>query len=341
MIKEAIGQVIKGEDLDYESMKEVMNEMMDGTATQAQMGSFLTGLRMKGETVTEITACATVMREKGIKINPIKDVMEIVGTGGDETGTFNISTTAAFVVAAAGIPVAKHGNRSVSSKSGAADVLEKLGVNINIEPEQMEEVLKETGICFLFAQRYHASMRYAAPVRKEMGARTIFNILGPLANPAGAKMQLMGVYDKKLVKPLAQVLSNLGVVRGVAVCGCDGIDEVTLSGPTYVCEIRNGELSSYEITPEQFGLKRCELKDLIGGDPEQNAQITKDILSGKERGPKREVVVINAAVAMYLGIDGVSIADCIKKAEEILDSKKAYEKMEAFVKATNSFGEKK
>ena len=205
----------------------------------------------------------------------------------------------------------------------------------------MEEVLKETGICFLFAQRYHASMRYAAPVRKEMGARTIFNILGPLANPAGAKMQLMGVYDKKLVKPLAQVLSNLGVVRGVAVCGCDGIDEVTLSGPTYVCEIRNGELSSYEITPEQFGLKRCELKDLIGGDPEQNAQITKDILSGKERGPKREVVVINAAVAMYLGIDGVSIADCIKKAEEILDSKKAYEKMEAFVKATNSFGEKK
>ena len=341
MIKEAIGQVIKGEDLDYESMKEVMNEMMDGTATQAQMGSFLTGLRMKGETVTEITACATVMREKGIKINPIKDVMEIVGTGGDETGTFNISTTAAFVVAAAGIPVAKHGNRSVSSKSGAADVLEKLGVNINIEPEQMEEVLKETGICFLFAQRYHASMRYAAPVRKEMGARTIFNILGPLANPAGAKMQLMGVYDKKLVKPLAQVLSNLGVVRGVAVCGCDGIDEVTLSGPTYVCEIRNGELSSYEITPEQFGLKRCELKDLLGGDPEQNAQITKDILSGKERGPKREVVVINAAVAMYLGIDGVSIADCIKKAEEILDSKKAYEKMEAFVKATNSFGEKK
>ena len=341
MIKEAIGQVIKGEDLDYDSMKEVMNEMMDGTATQAQMGSFLTGLRIKGETVTEITACATVMREKGIKINPVKDVMEIVGTGGDETGTFNISTTAAFVVAAAGIPVAKHGNRSVSSKSGAADVLEKLGVNINIEPEQMEKVLKQTGICFLFAQKYHASMRYAAPVRKEMGARTIFNILGPLANPAGAKMQLMGVYDKKLVEPLAQVLSNLGVVRGVAVCGCDGIDEVTLSGPTYVCEIRNGELSSYEITPEQFGLKRCELKDLIGGDPEQNAQITKDILSGKERGPKREVVVINAAVAMYLGIDGVSIADCIKKAEEILDSKKAYEKMEAFVKATNFFGEKK
>ena len=341
MIKEAIGQVIKGENLDYESMKEVMNEMMDGTATQAQMGSFLTGLRMKGETVTEITACATVMREKGIKINPVKDVMEIVGTGGDETGTFNISTTAAFVVAAAGIPVAKHGNRSVSSKSGAADVLEKLGVNINIEPEQMEEVLKQTGICFLFAQKYHASMRYAAPVRKEMGARTIFNILGPLANPAGAKMQLMGVYDKKLVEPLAQVLSNLGVVRGIAVCGCDGIDEVTLSGPTSVCEIRNGELSSYEITPEQFGLKRCELKDLLGGDPEQNAQITKDILSGKEKGPKREVIVINAAVAMYLGIDGVSIADCIKKAEEILDSNKAYEKMEAFVRATNFFGEKK
>ena len=183
-------------------------------------------------------------------------------------------------------------------------------------------------------------MRYAAPVRKEMGARTIFNILGPLANPAGAKMQLMGVYDKKLVEPLAQVLSNLGVVRGVAVCGCDGIDEVTLSGPTHVCEIRNGSLSSYDITPEQFGLTRCELKDLVGGNPEENAQITRDILSGKEKGPKREVVVMNAAVAMYLGIDGVSISDCITKAEEILDSGKAYEKLEELVKATNSYGEK-
>lgn len=336
MIKNAIQTVINGKDLDFETAKAVMNAMMEGTATQAQMGALLTGLRMKGETVEEITACAMVMREKGLKINPVRNVIDIVGTGGDGTNTFNISTTSAFVTAAGGIPVAKHGNRGVSSKSGAADVLECLGINLNLTPEQCEELLKKSNMCFMFSQLYHTSMKYAAPVRKEMGVRTIFNILGPLANPAGATMQLMGVYDRKLVEPLAQVLSNLGVVRGLAVSGgSDGMDEVTLTGETYVCEIRNGELISYEITPEQFGFKRCRLEDLVGGSPVENAQITMDILTGKERGPKRDVVVLNSAMALYLGIDNCTVAECIKLAQDIIDSGKAAAKLEQFRKLTN------
>ena len=234
MIKEAIYQLINGNDLTYEQAREVMEEMMTGTATQAQMGGFLTALRMQGETIDEITAFATVMREKGIKIEPKREVIDIVGTGGDEVGTFNISTTSAFVVAAGGVPVTKHGNRSVSSKSGAADVLERLGANLNLTPEQNEKVLNACDVCFLFAQKYHSSMKYAASVRKELGVRTVFNILGPLSNPAAATMQLLGVYDKKLAKPMAQVLSNLGVTRGVAVCGEDGLDEITLTGETDV-----------------------------------------------------------------------------------------------------------
>lgn len=336
MIKNAIQTVINGKDLDFETAKVVMNAMMEGTATQAQMGALLTGLRMKGETVEEITACAMVMREKGLKINPVRNVIDIVGTGGDGTNTFNISTTSAFVTAAGGIPVAKHGNRGVSSKSGAADVLECLGINLNLTPEQCEELLKKSNMCFMFSQLYHTSMKYAAPVRKEMGVRTIFNILGPLANPAGATMQLMGVYDRKLVEPLAQVLSNLGVVRGLAVSGgSEGMDEVTLTGETYVCEIRNGELISYEITPEQFGFKRCRLEDLVGGSPVENAQITMDILTGKERGPKRDVVVLNSAMALYLGIDNCTVAECIKLAQDIIDSGKAAAKLEQFRKLTN------
>ncbi|MCR5487640.1 MAG: anthranilate phosphoribosyltransferase [Lachnospiraceae bacterium] len=337
MIREAIGTVIRGDDLDYETARKVMEEMMDGSATQAQMGGFLTALRMKGETIDEITAFATVMREKGVKIKPVRDVMEIVGTGGDEVGTFNISTTAALITAAAGVPVAKHGNRSVSSRSGAADVLEHLGAVITITPEQCEEVLRRTNICFMFAQVYHSSMKYAAPVRKEIGVRTVFNILGPLSNPAGAKMQLMGVYDRKLVEPLAQVLSNLGVTRGFAVCGSDGLDEVTLTGGTSVCEIRDGILKSYEITPEQVGLKRCELQDLIGGTPEENAMITRDILSGKEKGPKRDVAIFNAACAIYLGIDGLTLEDSVGKATEMIDSGAASRKLEEFVEASRSF----
>lgn len=335
MIKEAIYQLINGNDLTYEQAREVMEEMMTGTATQAQMGGFLTALRMQGETIDEITAFATVMREKGIKIEPKREVIDIVGTGGDEVGTFNISTTSAFVVAAGGVPVAKHGNRSVSSKSGAADVLEKLGVNLNLTPEQNEKVLNACDVCFLFAQKYHSSMKYAASVRKELGVRTVFNILGPLSNPAAATMQLLGVYDKKLAKPMAQVLSNLGVARGVAVCGEDGLDEITLTGETDVYEIRFGEITSYTITPEQFGLRRCALQELVGGTPEGNAQISKDILTGKEKGPKRDIVVMNAGMSLYLGKDGISLEEGIQMAQDILDSGKAYEKLQEFVKLTN------
>jgi anthranilate phosphoribosyltransferase len=335
MIQQAIKQVLNGKDLDIETTKTVMRQMMDGTATPAQMGALLAGLRMKGETVEEITACAEVMREKGLKIKPVRNVIDIVGTGGDETGTFNISTTTAFVVAAGGIPVAKHGNRGVSSKSGAADVLEHLGINLNLSPEQNENILEQSNMCFMFAQIYHSSMKHAAPVRREMGARTIFNVLGPLSNPAGATMQLMGVYDRKLVEPLAQVLSNLGVVRGVAVSGSDGMDEVTLTGETHVCEIRYGELTSYDITPEQFGFKRCKLEDLAGGPPEENARITLDILNGKERGPKRDVVVLNAAMALYLGTDNCTVADCIKMAQDLIDSGKAAAKLDEFRRLTN------
>ncbi|MDD2234274.1 MAG: anthranilate phosphoribosyltransferase [Desulfitobacteriaceae bacterium] len=335
MIKSAIQKVISGQDLDFETAKDVMNAMMEGNATQAQMGALLAGLRMKGETVEEITACATVMREKGLRINPVRKVIDIVGTGGDGTNTFNISTTSAFVIAAGGVPVAKHGNRGVSSKSGAADVLEHLGINLNLTPEQSAEILTKSNICFMFAQLYHTSMKHAAPVRREMGVRTIFNVLGPLSNPAGATMQLMGVYDRKLVEPLAQVLSNLGVVRGLVVSGSDGMDEVTLTGETYVCEIRNGELTYYEITPEQFGFSRCTLADLVGGSPEENAQIAKDILTGKERGPKRDVAVLNTAMALYLGIDNITVAESIKQAEDIIDSGRAAAKLEEFHRLTN------
>ena len=335
MIQQAIQEVLNGKDLDFETTKMVMREMMDGTATQAQMGALLAILRMKGETVDEITACATVMRENGLKITPVRKVIDIVGTGGDGVGTFNISTTSAFVVAAGGVPVAKHGNRGVSSKSGAADVLECLGVNLNLSPEQSEKILEQSNICFMFAQLYHSSMKYAAPVRREMGVRTIFNVLGPLSNPAGATMQLMGVYDRKLVEPLAQVLSNLGVVRGLAVSGSDGMDEVTLAGETHVCEIRHGELTTYDITPEQFGFSRCKLQDLVGGSPEDNAQITRDILNGKEKGAKRDVVVLNAAMALYLGIDNCTVEDCLQRAQELIDSGKAAAKLAEFSKLTH------
>ena len=321
MIQKAIHQLVERADLDFDTTKAVMDEIMSGEATQAQISSFLTALRMKGETIDEITACATVMRDKAVKLTPAFPVMDIVGTGGDEVGTFNISTTSAFVAAAGGIRVAKHGNRSVSSKSGAADVLECLGV-------------KQTGMCFLFAPAYHSSMKYAAPVRKEIGIRSIFNILGPLSNPAGASMQLLGVYSRELVEPLAQVLANLGVKRGMVVCGGDGLDEATLTGPTHVCEIRFGQLSSYDMTPEELGLTACKLEELIGGTPQENAAITRDILSGRLTGPKRDVVVLNAALSLYLGIDDCTVKDCIKKARDIIDSGAAIGKMEEFIRAT-------
>ena len=334
MIQEALNEVLNKKDLSYEMARAVMAEIMDGTATNAQMGAFLAALRMKGETVTEITACAEVMREKGLKVEVPFDVMEIVGTGGDEVGTFNISTTSAFVVAAGGVPVAKHGNRSVSSKSGAADVLERLGARLDLTPEQNVEVLKKANMCFMFAQVYHTSMKNVGPVRKEMGARTIFNILGPLTNPARAIMQLMGVYREDLVEPMAQVLSNLGVVRGLVVNGSDGLDEATMTGATHMCEIREGKFRTYDLTPEALGMRRCTLQDLVGGTPEENARISRDILTGKLKGPKRDAVILNSALSLYLGIDDCSIPECVKMANEIIDSGKAGDKLEQFVAAT-------
>lgn len=336
MIQEAIHKVINKTDLTYEEAKEVMKEIMSGTASQVQMATYLTALRMKGETITEITASAQTMRDMAIQLEPKYEVLEIVGTGGDEVGTFNISTTSAFVVAAAGFPVAKHGNRSVSSKSGAADVLESLGVNLSISPEENQKVMDEQGMAFLFAQKHHASMKNVGPVRKEMGERTVFNILGPLTNPANATRQLLGVYSRDLVEKLAQVLSNLGVKRGISVCGSDGLDEITLTGPTYCCKIDNGTLTPFEITPEQFGFQRCELKDLIGGTPEENAQITKKILSGVEKRAKRDIVALNAGIGIYICKDNATMEECVQEALRIIDSGKAYEKMQEFVAATNN-----
>jgi len=336
MIDKALYKVIKGEDLDFDTAKAVMGEMMDGTATHAQMGAFLTALRMKGESIDEITGSALAMREKSLHLNQeVLDVMDIVGTGGDEVGTFNISTTTAFVVAAGGVPVAKHGNRSVSSKSGAADVLEKLGINIAISAEHSREILEEINLCFMFAQTYHSSMKHCAPVRREMGVRTIFNILGPLANPAGANMQLMGVYDENLVEPLAKVLSNLGVQRGMVVHGCDGLDEATLTTRTKVCEIEKGVLRSYYIDPEELGLKRCTLAELIGGDAEENAKITRSILNGTEQGAKRDIVILNAALCLYLAGKAVTIKNAIPLAQELIDSGAAVNILEEFARLSN------
>lgn len=335
MIQKAIQEILNGNHLDFSTTKEVMSQMMDGTATQAQMGALLTALRMKGETIEEITACATVMREKSLKVNSLRNTIDIVGTGGDGTGTFNISTTASFVVAAAGIPVTKHGNRGVSSKSGAADVLEELGICLNLTPKQNELVLEKTNMCFLFAQAYHSSMKYAAAARREMGIRTIFNLLGPLSNPAQAKIQLMGVYDAKLVEPLAQVLSNLGVTRGMVVCGSDGMDEITLTGETYVCEIKDDNLRTYAITPEHFGLRRCNTEDLKGGTPKENAKITLEILAGIEKGAKRDIVLLNSAMALYLSQNDYSTSQCVDIARNILDSGKAMSKLKEFRAMTN------
>ena len=336
MIREAIAKLTRKEDLTYEEARGVMEEMMDGTATQAQMGGLLMALSMQGETIDEITAFAEVMREKGVKIKPEREVIDIVGTGGDQVGTFNISTTSAFVVAAGGVPVAKHGNRSVSSRSGAADVLEKLGVEVALTAEQNETVLNETGICFMFAPVYHSSMKYAAPVRKELGVRTVFNILGPLSNPAATTMQLLGVYDKELAGTMAEVLSNLGVTRGVAVCGEDGLDEITLTGETDVHEIRFGEITSYTITPEQFGLPLAEKEEVVGGSPEENALITQGILAGTIRDAKRNIVLLNAGCALYVVGQAGSIGDGVALAAEMIDSGAALAKLEELKQFTNA-----
>ena len=335
MIDRAIYNILAGRHLTLGATRDVMLQMMEGRATDAQMGAFLAAMRLKGETIEEITACAEVMREKCVKLRPRTDVLDIVGTGGDELYTFNISTVSAFVVAAGGVPVAKHGNRSVSSKCGSADLLEALGANIMLSAAQSERVLEETGMCFMMAQVYHSAMKHVAHVRRELGVRTIFNILGPLANPAGANMQLLGVYDENLVEPLARVLSNLGVKRAMVVHGHDGLDEITLTGASTVCEVFAGRLNSYFITPEQFGLARCELSDLTGGDPPENAGIARAILSG-EKGPRRDTVVLNAACCLYMGHSDVTMRACVRMAQELIDSGAALKKLEDFVRATTS-----
>ncbi|MDR2708433.1 MAG: anthranilate phosphoribosyltransferase [Elusimicrobiota bacterium] len=336
MIQQAIYEIVNGKNLTIDNTKSVMNEIMEGKATDAQIASFLTSMRLKGETIEEITACAMVMRDKCQKLTPKGDVLDIVGTGGDELCTFNISTIASFVIAASGIPVAKHGNRSVSSKCGSADVLEALGVNIMLTPQQCQQVLEKIGICFLMAQTFHLSMKYVSKVRRELGIRTIFNILGPLANPARANYELIGVYDENLVEPMANVLANLGVKRAMVIHGHDGLDEITLSDATTICEVSDKKLNSFFITPEQFGFKRCALAELIGGTPNENAEIAKSILSGA-KGPKRDIVVLNAAICMYMFYNNKTIRQCIQMACDILDSKKALEKLNEFIKVSNEF----
>ena len=334
MIKEAILSLAKKQDLSYDTALSVMNEIMTGQATPVQMSAYLTALSLKGETTEEITASAFGMRSHCIRLLHDVDALEIVGTGGDRANTFNISTTAAIIAAAAGIPVAKHGNRSASSKCGAADVLEKLGVNINIPPEKSARLLKNIGICFLFAQNYHIAMKYVAPIRRELAIRTVFNILGPLTNPAGAKMELMGVYDRELVEPLAKVLCNLGVKSAMVVHGEDGLDEISLSAPTAVCEVRDGWVRSYTITPEQFGLERCDKSALQGGAPAENASILKAVLTG-EKGAKRDAAVLNAAAAMFITGKHPSVEAAVKVAQEVIDSGKAMKKLEDFIKFSN------
>lgn len=334
MIKEAILKLANKEDIGYDMAKGVMKEIMDGDASEVQKSAYLTALSMKGETIEEITGSAEEMRAHCVKLLHDQEVLEIVGTGGDGSNSFNISTTSSIVIAAAGVPVAKHGNRAASSKCGAADCLEALGVNITIPPEKSKELLEKINICFLFAQNYHISMKYVGPVRKELGIRTIFNILGPLANPAGATLQVMGVYDETLVKPLAQVLSNLGVTRALVVYGQDKLDEISLCAPTTVCEINNGNFKDYVIEPEQFGYKKCKKDDLTGGTPEENAAITRAILNG-EKGAKRDAVCMNAGAALYVAGKAESLEAGVTLAEELIDSGKAKEKLNEFIAESN------
>ena len=335
MIKEAILKLAKKEDLTYDEAEKVMDEIMSGEATPVQMSAYLTALSLKGETIDEITASASGMRAHCIKLLHDMDVLEIVGTGGDGSNSFNISTTASMVISAGGVPVAKHGNRAASSKSGAADVLEALGVKITLTPERSAKILKKIGICFLFAQNYHIAMKYVAPIRKELGIRTVFNILGPLSNPAGANMELMGVYDEALVVPLAQVMANLGVIRGMVVFGQDKLDEISMSAPTTVCEIKDGTFTSYELTPEQFGYARCQKEELVGGTPAENAEITRKILSGDEKGAKRKAVCLNAGAALYIAGKAESMKAGVKMAEELIDSGAALTKLNQFIEESN------
>lgn len=337
MIKEAVVKIVNKEDLTYEEAYTVMNEIMSGSTSPTQNAAFLAALSTKSaraETTDEIAGCAAAMRAHAERVETGMDVFEIVGTGGDNAQSFNISTTSAFVAAAGGMKVAKHGNRAASSKCGTADCLEALGVNIHQSPEKCRELLREAGMCFFFAQKYHTSMKYVGAIRKELGFRTVFNILGPLTNPASPSMQLLGVYDEYLVEPLAQVLINLGIRRGMVVYGRDRLDEISLSAPTAVCEIRDDWFRSFVITPEDFGFQRCTKEDLKGGTPEENAQITREILAGK-KGHKRNAVLLNAGAALCIGGKAGSIKEGVELAAELIDSGKARKTLEKIIEISN------
>lgn len=337
MIKEAIVKIVSKEDLTYEEAYNVMNEIMSGETTPTQNAAFLAALSTKSakaETTAEIAGCAAAMRDHATKVNTGMDVLEIVGTGGDNAQSFNISTTSALVAASGGVKVAKHGNRAASSKCGTADCLEALGVNIEQSPELCIRLLNEVGMCFFFAQKYHASMKYVGAIRRELGFRTVFNILGPLTNPASPTMQLLGVYDDYLVEPLAQVLIELGVKRGMVVYGTDKLDEISLSSPTKVCEIKDGWFKTYTITPEQFGFERCTKADLKGGSPAENAAITREILAGKQ-GHHRNAVLMNAGAALYIAGKADSYEEGISLAAELIDSGKAARTLEKFIEVSN------
>lgn len=335
MIKEAIHKLAKKQDLSFEESEEVMNEIMSGAASPVQMSSYLTALSLKGETIDEITGSAAGMRANCIKLLHNMNVLEIVGTGGDGANTFNISTTSSLVISACGVPVAKHGNRAASSKCGAADVLEALGVNINVSPEKSQQLLSDINICFLFAQNYHIAMKYVAPIRKELGIRTVFNILGPLSNPTGANMELMGVYDESLLYPLARVMQNLGVKKGMVVYGEDKLDEISISAETKICEISGSDLNTYTIKPEDFGYERADKKELSGGEPYENAEITKNILKGVDTGAKKNAVCLNAGAALYIAGKVSNIFDGVKMAEECIKSGRAYTQLEKFIMESN------
>ncbi|MCD7927592.1 MAG: anthranilate phosphoribosyltransferase [Oscillospiraceae bacterium] len=336
MIQQAIIKLSDRNDLSYDETAACVNEIMDGNTTQLETAAFLMGLSVKGETVDEIAAAARAMRDHAVPMPHDGEVLEIVGTGGDRSNTINVSTTAALVIAAGGVTVAKHGNAAASSKCGAADCLEALGVDTHMAPEKMAKVLADTGMCFMHAQVYHSAMKYVGPVRKALGCHTVFNVLGPLTNPACNEMQVMGVYKQELVQPMADVLSRLGVRRGVVVFGQDTIDELSISAPTSVCEFDGAERKNYVITPEECGLKRANKSDVVGGDPAYNAQAARDILSGKERGPKRDIVLLNAGAGLYVGGKADSIPEGVKLAAELIDSGKANAKLEQFIAATRA-----
>jgi anthranilate phosphoribosyltransferase len=337
MIKEAIIKIVSKEDLTYDEAYTVMNEIMSGETSPTQNAAFLAALSTKStraETIDEISGCAAAMREHATAVHFDEPVLEIVGTGGDNAQSFNISTTAAIIAAAGGVKVAKHGNRAASSKCGTADCLEALGVNIEQDPDKVKEMIAKANMCFFFAQKYHKSMKYVGPIRKELGFRTVFNILGPLTNPCRPDMQLLGVYDGYLVEPLAKVMTNLGVKRGMVVYGTDKLDEISISAPTHICEFKDGWYRSTVIKPEDFGLKRGTKADIKGGDPAENAAILRNILAGKDKGAKRDAAVLNAAAALVIAQKADTLADGVKQAEALIDSGKASAQLDVIVKTS-------